>query len=398
MEFTFKPDNLIKARAQIYMQHRKDNDIDFSNMSDADKALIERLVNTSDDLIKAVALSLSDKEVMTAIGYLPYNYLGIDESKLCSILKFRLNEDSCRVLFEQWQESYNNPECNGFIKRLTLEEKSFQKVLADNHITSEIFLQILDAKSIPLSIIENLTGMHFSDGDDFDKKLKHYGIREMSYLDIDCKRALLTFCGKSDYLSCSEDNILDIIRSYNQYMLKRFVTNFMSKMSLWELENYPNVAAYLRSMIGNKISRTFQTFFAGDSDEDIRKYMDWINIYKIDEYFERDDRSQFWKQYRFENVIKYPISNVVVMEFDQYVAVEFLGNSKGNIYICARDVFRDKFYPNLEALDNNSLRAYFKENKDLCVDNRSHMVRWQSHVAGVIARREIAQMLPRNNA
>ncbi len=364
-------------------------------MSDDDKALIERLTNVSEDMIKAAALSLSDREVMTAAGYLPYNYLGVDEDNLCRILQIRLDKNSCRVLYEQWQESYNNPQCNGFIKRLTLENDIFKKVLADNHIESDIFLQILDAKSIPLSIIENLTGMHFSDGNDFDEKLRYYGIKEMSYLDIDCKRSLLTFCGKSDYLSCSEDNILDIIRSYDQYMLKKFVTNFMSKMSLWELENYPNVAAYLRSMIGNKISRTFQSFFAGDSSGDIRKYMDWINIYKIDEYFEGDDRSQFWKQYRFENVIKYPISNVVVMEFDQYVAVEFLGNSKGIIYICSRDVFRDKFYPNLEALDNNGLRAYFKENRDLCVDNRSHMVRWQSHVAGVIARREITQMLPK---
>ena len=393
LEFVFKPEKLIKIRQQIAQEHQKNEEIPVAEFTEEVEQLILRLSKTPLELQKAAALAMKDREVIILAGYLPYNYYELDEKNLFEIFRYRVNRKSCGVLFQQWQEAFANPDCNEFLKSLAVSSRSFQELLRDIHIKQEVFEKMLESQNIPLYYDEHIAGKNFKDGAEFNKNLAYYGIVENSLLDIECKRALLTFCSKADYLDCSEDNLLYIIRNYDLYMLKKFLLNFISKMTLWELQIYPELAEYLRSVIGHKRSRTFLSFFEGVDMDLIEKYLDWINLYKINSYFQNDERSRFWKQYRFENVIRYPVSEIVVMEFAEYIAVEFLGTGKGTIYICTKAVFEQHFYPYLDTMDNQDLKAYFKENKDLCIAGKNHSIRWQASLGNFLAKHQIAEKI-----
>ena len=386
--YIYIPEKIIETRKRIVNNHRR------LEQSDPElEQFIRRLNGYSDGMLKAAALSLTDKEVEILAAYLPYNYYQISEKKLFEILRYRLDERSMRILFLQWQEEFTNPECNLFLKSLASSNPVFQQLLKKYHISETTFIEILDSNNIPLAYDEKLIGGQYADGVDFEKKLRYYGVAEGSYLDIECKRALLIFCGKADYFSCSEENILDIVRTYDQLALKKFLVNFLNKLSLGELQAYPGLASYLRQVTGHRNSRTFKAFFEDLPEETKQKYIDWINIFKINNYFQEDIRSRFWKQFRYVNVVRYPLSNVVILEFEAHVAVEFLGEMSGTIYLCEKTVFTKNFYDKLDAMDNEDLRLYFKTHKDLCLEYRNHTGRWQSHLNNVLIRRGIAEKI-----
>ena len=387
----FVPEKLIDQRISIQKKNAALKNVSFE-AGDEMQQLISRLYRYDDSMVKAAALSLSEKQAGMLAGYLPYNYYGQDETRLFDILRYRLNDNTCRVLYEQWQECFGNSQCNEFMRSLAVSsEESFLDLLRRFGIPKESFIKILDSENIALGFDEELIGTRFEDGEDFDNRLKEHGVVHQSLLDVECKRALLTFCGKSDYLRCSQENLLDIIKTYDMFMLRKFLLNFMKKLSLSELQAYPELAAYLRNVIGHRKSDTFRVFFEGADPDSVQHFIDWINIFKLNIYFDNDERSRFWKQYRFQNVIRYPVSNTLILEFADYVAAEFLGNEKGTIYICEKDVFRKNFYSQLNSLDNNDIRIYFRLHKDQCVEYRNHTARWQAHVGNVISKKHITE-------
>jgi len=386
----FVPEKLIGIRKQIQEAALRKKQVSYEPGEELEK-LLNRLYDADDSMVKAAAVSISDKQADMLAGYLPYNYYGRDENRLFSVMKHRMDEHTSRVLYSQWQESFNNPECNRFLKELSASDPCFRSMLESCGIAPDAFADVLDSPNIPLGFDEELVGKHFEDGADFNNKLKSRGVCEQSYLDIECKRALLAFCGRADYLSCSQENLLDIIKGYDLYMLKKFLYNFLRKMSLSELQAYPEIAAYMRNTVGHRKSASFQEFFADAQPSDVQQFIDWINIFKLNAYFDNDERSRFWKQYRFLNVIRYPASDTLVLEFESYVAVEFLGDDKSTIYICDKEVFRKSFYEQLNLLDNNDIRIYFRLHKELCLEYRNHTGRWQAHLDGLITKKQIAE-------
>ncbi|MBQ9032148.1 MAG: hypothetical protein IJ106_11955 [Parasporobacterium sp.] len=392
-ELFFVPEKLIETRRLIEASHKDSAAAGTAGSGEELGKLISRLCGSSEEMVKASSLAMSDREVRMLAGYLPRNDYGIRGERLFQALRYRLDEHTCGTLFRQWQEEYSNAYCNSFLKDLARTDQTFQKFLKKHHTDPELFAQILEGPSIPLSYDEKLLGGTFADGADFERKLRYFGVAEQSMLDIECKQALLTFCGRADYFSCSEDNLLDIVRTYDGYLLKRFLLNFMEKLSLGELQAYPALTSYLRQVIGHRGSRTFRQFFEDVPPEMLQKYLDWIHLFKINLYFEEDDRSRFWKQYRYVNVVRYPISNVVILEFENHVAVEFLGDQPGTIYLCEKNEFNRSFYDKLDAMDNEDLRIFFKAHKDQCLEYRNHTGRWQSHLNNLFSRRGIAQKI-----
>jgi len=392
-EIRFTPEKLIEAGKKVEALHKRDVAYDFSRPDEEMEQLVRRLFQTPDDMLRAASMALSVRELHMLAGYLPYNYYDLPEQKLTEVLRYRMDENACRVLFREWQEEYTNQECNRFLRYLTDSNGFFRKLLAEHHISTEVYARILGSRNVPLAYDQLLIGGMFSDGSAFENKLRYYGVADGSFLDVECKRALLVFCDRSDYFSCSEENLLDIMKTYDAYMLRKFLLNFITRLSLEDLEMYPALASYMRQVTGPFNSRTFQLFFEGTPDDLVQRYIDWINIFKINMYFEEDERSSFWKQFRYLNVVRYPVSNVVILEFEEYAAVEFLVEKRGTVYICNKDVFMQQFYETLDRLDNEDLRAYFKEHRDQCEESRNHLGRWQSHLGNVLVKRGIAEKL-----
>lgn len=389
-EYIYIPEKTIESRKSIVTAHRPG----YRQQTGPEaERFIRRLNGYSDEMLKAVSLSLTDEEAELLAGYLPYNDYQLPLRKLFTVTGYRMDDHLAEVLFRNWQEEFGNPECNAFLKNLTQSDPSFRALLAKNRIDGTLFAEVLDSSNIPLAFDEKILGGQYGHGLDFDKKLSFYGVAEGSYLSVECKRALLTFCGKAEYFSCSENNLIDIVRTYDSFMLKKFLVNFLERLRLGELQAYPGLAAYLRQAIGHRSSRTFKAFFAELPDGTRQRYIDWINLYKINKYFKEDVRSRFWKQFRFINVVRYPVSDVVILEFKSHCAVEFLGGSFGTIYLCEKSVFTDIFYEKLDAMDNEDLRAYFKDHRDQCMEYRNHTGRWQSHMSNYITKRGIAEKI-----
>lgn len=393
-ELIFSPDNLIQARKNI-CGSEKEKEINFADPEYETEVLVKRLAKTSDDMLKATALSLSDREVDILAGYLPYNHYRLNLIKLCHILKYRMTDRACRTLFSQWQESFNNRDCNAFLKALAKSSRAFKRLLERNRIPEVVFIRILEGQNIPLGFDEQLIGKRFLNGTDFANRLRYYGIIENSYLDIECKRSLMAFCGRSDYLECSEENILYIIRGYDIYMLRNFVMNFLSKMDLWELQTYPEIAEYLRSVIEGRRADGLREFFENTEPAIAEKYLNWINIHKINMYFGNDERSCFWRQYKFVNVIKFHASNVVIMEFEKYVVIEFLDIENSMLCICDKHSFRQYFYLRLNSMSETELYRYVLANREKIEYLRNHTGRWESNVNSTINKKQMGEKLPK---
>ena len=197
----------------------------------------------------------------------------------------------------------------------------------------------------------------------------------------------------SDIMSCSRFDILAAVKGFDFYHLKKFIHNILSELSYEELEEYPDTAFYLRSMLGSRRSERFNAIFSDEDEYIVQKFLDWINICKIDQFFANDERSRFWKKYRFINVLRYSFSDTVLMEFKDHIAVEFLGMDPGTIYICDKATFKRVFYDKLNELDNDHIRLYFSKNRSQCLERKSHSGNWRSSLSSTLEKKAIAERI-----
>ena len=388
----FIPEQFIEKRKQLQLKGENKRQVSIEPGTEMEE-LLRRMYQVDPSMVKAAALSLSDRQADMLAGYLPYNFYGEDETRLFEVMDNRLDERSSRTLYMQWQNAYSNPACNEFMIRMSRKEGGFKKMLEGYGISTDAFIKVLESINIPLGFDEELMGKHFSDDQDLDNRLRGYGIIEESMLDIACKCAMLTYCGRIDYLNCSQENLIAIFQDYDLYMQKKFLMNFLRRMSLKDLESYPELAAHLRSITGYPGSVEYLEFFDEADPEIVLKYADWINIFKLNIFLENDERLDFWKRYRYVNVIRYPVSNTLVLEFKNHVAVEFLGDDKAPVYFCEKEIFRNMFYAQLTSMDNSDIRIYFKTHKDECMDSRNHSFRWQNHVDSLISKKNITMRI-----
>lgn len=229
------------------------------------------------------------------------------------------------------------------------------------------------------------------------EKFKFFGINEDSKLYRDCADVFYTFCRKEDYLEADQAELLNIIKKYelrNRPLLKAFLLNFLGKLKLTELGKFRELARYFESLVGEarKPKESYKFLFEDMPEALIEKYVDWINRCRIEQYFDNDERSEFWKQYRFVNVQRYNKSNAVVMEFKEYIAVEFLGQAMGPIYFYSKEYFEKKLKGQFMLLENAPMRQYLLHQSRYGKEDRiEHRGYWQYNVESYIIQHHITR-------
>ena len=392
MEYTFIPKQLISAKEEVVLKHKKAPEAVFESLSNEDEALINKLSALKKWMLKANALALNEKQLVAVAGYIPYNYLSVPMSNLFEVMRLRSDESSCKALFEQWQEAFDNQECNDFLKVFAATNAAFKDVLESNHLTVSLFLKVIGNDNIPLALVEHLNSADEPEEDDFYEKLKYYGVKPNSWLEIECMRTMMIFCSRAEYLDCSDQNILDIIKSYDGHMLKMFLGNFVMLLSLRELQTYPKVAGYLSSYIGYNNSETYTEFFKETDSGIIGKYNDWMNVYKLNLYFDQDERSRFWKKYKILSVVKHSVSNCVVIEFPEYAAVEML-DRRDPSYVFKKDAFNKIVYPKLDVTNGDDMRKVLKANKEECAEFQEKRGQWQAKLSANLIKKRITERI-----
>ena len=396
MSFSYFPKKLKRAKEEIVLLHKNASEpIKISDNEDV-RNLIMSLVKLEKYQIRSRAFALSDKEVEVVAGYIPHNYYNVNMKNLFEIFVRRTSQYLCQILYNQWQESYQNEACNAFMRDILKFDENLISLILKNNMDEKLFDSILSEKSIAARFCVELKKHSFPRGKQFEEKIIFFGIREDSKLFYDCKFLFYLYCDKEDYLSIGKSELLNLTKQYNRHgqAIKRFLSNFLEKLSLRELVGFRDLANYLKTIVGDNVSakEKFNAFFNGFPSLLVQKYIDWINLFKVEEYFGFDERSRFWKQYHFKSVRKYNYSNSVVMEFDKYYAVEFLGQGMGPLYIYTKDYFERFIVNHFRNNDNSRMRHLLLHDKRWFY-RKEHRGNWENDVQSKLIRDRITNRI-----
>lgn len=396
MEFFFRPKRLQTVQKEIAESHKSKKEIleEWKLSVDEElKDLITRLVSLDISELAIEAYMLSDREMYQIAGYLPYNYFNVDMGNLFSVFATRADKLFCKVLYEQWQNSYDNKECNDFICMLLEKNDNFKNCIKENHLDTARMRNILTDQDIVIGFGTEVSRYDFSEKKTLIEKFEFFGICADSKLYIECAEVFYTFCSNKDYLDADSKEILNVLKKYEMRekpLLKAFLINFLTKLKLNELNEFQNIARYFEFVAGDAQNpKAGYRFLFGDMPKDvIEKYMDWMNMCRVIQYFGNDDRSEFWKKYRFVNVQRYNKSNTVVMEFENCVAVEFLG--KGPVYFYPKNYFNISLKGQFGVLGDGALQQFLLHETQYEDDDRiEHRGYWQNPVEDYIIEHNI---------
>ncbi len=374
MDFSFTPRRLIQAREDIAIQHPLEREVVLATPDDDLYKLITRLAALEKYQVKKNALALSNKDVQRVTAYLPFNHYKVNMTNLFDIFMYRSTKELCELLYSQWQDSFSNKECNEFLRKLLNYDEKFIMLMRKNNLPEEMFVKLLESKNIPLffgSMLKSSLGIKST----LAEKVKYWGIRDDSRLFKMIQFLFYTFCLRDDYLMISQPALLAIVKQYGTTdirILKQFLINFLKELKLSELEKHSELAKYLETQTGKHRTDKFNQFFSGVDEKLVEKYINWLNIQIINEVFGYDERSMFWKQYKFLHIDKYKSSNSVVMEMKNYYATEFLGKAMGPIYFYDKQVFDEKVRRWFVYNNNADLRSLLYNHQELCADREVH--------------------------
>lgn len=366
MEFKFVPEKLIKSKENIIQKHSKVAEPKDIELNDDFIKIIKRLIGLNKEELYLESLVLTNRELMRIVQYLPHNFFHIKLDNLFKIVLLRINSQLCWELFHEWQNSFDNEECNNFMIYLISEKQDFDEIIKTCHFTKDKFIEILKSNEIPVLYGKQAIFLEGNGIELFHNNLLYLGVRENSKLEKQCAYLFFTFCSERDYLITDEKKLIDVLTKYDEGLKKKFLLNFLTELSFVDLKNFQGVAEIFLNITGENHSKRFYQYFKGCAATLIRKYVDWINTYKIHKIFGCDERSAFWECYHQENIIKHSYSNSVVMDFGKYVAIEFLGQAMGPCYIYKKEYFDEKIKESfaLKLYDNFSLRQYLYRRRD----------------------------------
>ena len=375
MNFSFVPRKLIQAREDIAIQHPIEHEVASITPDDDLYRLITRLASLEKYQVKKNALALSNKEMQKVTAYLPFNHYKVNMANLFDIFIYRSNQELCELLYSQWQDSFSNKECNDFLVKLLGFDEKFIMLMRKMNLPENIFLKVIQSNNIPLffgNMLKNSSGVKSTLAD----KVKYWGIRDDSRLFKMIQFLFYTFCTRDDYLMVPQATLLSVVKQYGSAdvrILKQFLINFLLELKLSELEKHTELAKYLETQTGKNRTDKFNKFFDKVDPVLVEKYINWLNIQIINEVFGYDERSLFWKQYKFLHIDKYLNSNSVVMEMKNYYATEFLGKGMGPIYFYDKKTFDEKVRRWFIYNNNSDLRSLLFNHQELCIRREVHM-------------------------
>lgn len=348
MSFKYIPHKLIEVKDKIKIEHPLEgiNNAIPSKNDDFKKLIIE-LVSLENYQLRMRAMSLTKKEISAIVRYLPYNFYNVDMSNLFIIFQYRYTKDLVNNFYYHWLDSYSNEQCNKYIVTFLLNTaEQFIVFIREHHLDEKEYAYFLEDGEIALKYGLKIKNQAFTSGMSLQEKLEYFGVRYNSRLYKDCEFLFYTFCGADDYLNADWHFLLDTIKKYNDKQIKQFMENFLSIFELRDLiSHFTYMFQYLEELTGEPTSGKFKQFFKDFPQNLIIKYTDWLNSYKVKRYFGNDERSLFWQNYRYQSVSKHTYSNSIIMDFGNYIAIEFLGQAMGPAYIYDKKYYQDKVEP-----------------------------------------------------
>ena len=367
-EFHFKVRELTLTKMDIQKKHPKADENTSTLNNEQIRELILKIVSMPETQLRKYVFLLNNDELKVIAGYIPYNYFQSDSltiplDNLFYVIEKRLDNKPYLLilLYSEWQKCYDNKECNGcmlkFLKRI--EEKYH-----DQYTWFRYLYKALEAENLLLYLAGEIQKQVFAENSNFKWAYTGLGFEVNNKLYYDLESLYYCLCRKEEYLRC--ENLLSIVTQYYIYdtVLKSFFANFFEKFSVTELvqtyySRFQKVLLFIKGRTGEPDSKKWKDFFnySDISDESIEKFIDWINFKDISDAFGNDERSIFWRKYKFRKIEKMTESQALVMYFRYHFVVEFLGKAKGPLYIYEdTKQIRREVLANSRNLNNNKFR------------------------------------------
>lgn len=346
-KYFYTPKKLTAVAKQIKKEHPKKKHFDLLKIpSDEYRELIEEIASWKEESIPMYAAALSDREVRLLTSYLPLNTFQINKHNHFRAFEYVVNEELAEMFFLQWQDSYEDIECNNFIrKQIEMgEDEYIPELLKNKNYSLDFFSNMLLSETKAFDIGKEIIKHNFFKKMSFVEKLHAFGLQTGRKLTLEIKSLYYTFCKHADYLMVSEQVLLDVLKMYRineREFLQAFLKNFLTEMSYPELLKFENIAGFFRKKIGEIGSSAFdKCFFALFDDSLVQKYKSWQNAYRLALIFHHDERYMFWRNYQSIKVTPFQKSDSMVIEFEDYYVLEFL--EVGRYYIMTREYYEEK--------------------------------------------------------
>lgn len=399
MRFSYTPKRLMEEAENIAKRHPLIDETRAITPDDKLKELIKWVVSADQQKVKVIAAALSDIEICEIAGYIPHNYYNVDLNNLVLVILYRPIPSCFITLYHEWQNNFCTEESNRCIDDILDKCESFRISLSKSNVSVAMFHQILilDETSIPakfgLECEQAVSPNYFR----FSDLMKYFDVQADSALYKACYECFYTFCLKKDYLS--DVNYLGYwIQSQTVQYIQLFLFRFLRLFSLSELTNYFNhICEPLIKRVGEPNSQNCKQIFLGAPAETWQKYRNWINAYKLGRYI-HDDRLEFWRQYESLDITHYYISDSIVIEFDNYCVVEFLGTAMGPLYVYEKDKFCKNIYRLMNHNNNQEIRGLLFHNpyRKYCTLRKEHRGSWQNDMNVYILMHDIAKRIEWN--
>lgn len=382
MNVWYEPVKLAAARSSIEKDHKISSQPTGASISNVGvEKLVHIIADLDEERVTSYANTLTNHEMFLLAWYIPENKLHVELKNLFTILDLRATKDIFLAFFHAWQNLYWNTECNIGICNKFVKNSFFQAVMKENHLDQSKFQNVLVYElGIPDGVNVLVGKSKFSKTLSYEEKLKCFGIRSDTKLYNECLRRFYLTCKHDDYIFSETDALIGAYRLYNAQERKQLLINILQEIDWSELDNFSRLFREYNDFTGPKHREKIAVYFQNTDPDIIQKFTDWYNMNNVLRLFGEDERSLFWKNFRFEDVERYIFSNSVVMTFKEYVAVEFLGQAMGPIYIYKRDVFEKRFQRMFNIHENAELRQLLYHNSERIL-RKEHRGDWQFDMA-----------------
>lgn len=392
MSFKFIPNRLINAKNEISKVHSRVNNSKFV-YAEKEKKIIKKVIGWQKEQIRVKVLTLTAEELIIIASYLPYNFDHVKLDNLFEVMDLSFNLQIGKALFVQWQYSYKNLECNMYMASLIEKNSELSELFKDHGYDKNIIIEVLKSQEILFDYGKML--LKYSKGNDLQDKLDFYGVGVNTMLRGDCVRYYYMFCGAKQYLD-NKSKIIEIVSSYDDIHKRMFLLNFVNVLSLEELLKFGEMADFCTSSLtGNIDSNKYNRFFDDVSEYIENKYRNWINSCRIVEFFGTDERSVFWKRYRFISVQKNAKHGMISMECSDYYITEFLGKGMGAMYIYDKKVYKESVTKWMAFCNTPELKSKMYHNENLALRRFIHLPQpgWQYDFKNFILSKKITDTL-----
>lgn len=348
------PNQLIKAKEEIKLAHKRSvslNDKKFEE--DLFKKFVKILVKTKTTRVLDVARTYEPEMITKLSFYIHTNKFNVNCKNLYIVLLNLANDSDWENIFSEWQDLYQNEEVRKLIVNACSKTEEFNKFKENNLPDANIDWLKED------NIVDYLC-KQFSDVDSekiFGDTLTKLGVLFDKQLYITCLKKFLLHCSRLAYLNTETNKLLSSYYGYIESEKIQFIHNFVSKLTIEELDNQERVYEAIKqsTSIKEKLKEYLKKMGLYD------KYSQWMERMKLMLAFEGDrDRFDFWIKYQKGNQIIDTNRDTLYIDFGNYVITEFKGKSAGPTYLFKKEFFNKVVYSEMRYRNKADLRNYLR--------------------------------------